>query len=207
MIKCIECNEIKQLSRLHFPMINGKYGKICKSCSWKLSKIAENAYKHKQSKKTRECIKCLKTQTLAKFRNNARTCNKCYLKTKAKKIEKICGLCQSLTDIITIAGAKFVPSALCAPCYALYKKVSPRRLAKYNLTLAEFLAIESLQQNVCAICHSEQLDKRLSIDHDHVTGKVRGLLCSECNINLGFIERCMKSNLLENSINYLNSAS
>jgi hypothetical protein len=40
------------------------------------------------------------------------------------------------------------------------------------------------QRGLCAICHEES-DNRFSIDHDHNDGKVRGLLCSECNLGLG----------------------
>ena len=39
------------------------------------------------------------------------------------------------------------------------------------------------QANGCAICGNS--DKRLHVDHDHATGKVRGLLCMECNVSLG----------------------
>jgi len=43
------------------------------------------------------------------------------------------------------------------------------------------------QQGECAICH-KVLDK-LVVDHNHVTGQVRDLLCQECNRSLGHVER------------------
>lgn len=50
------------------------------------------------------------------------------------------------------------------------------------------------QGNVCAICGKPETvkrkgtTKRLSIDHNHKTGEIRGLLCSRCNMKLGVLE-------------------
>jgi hypothetical protein len=62
---------------------------------------------------------------------------------------------------------------------------------KYGLTPEEYVALCFAQNNRCAICrnpetakHNGQL-KRLAVDHDHVTGRVRGLLCQACNVLLG----------------------
>ncbi len=45
------------------------------------------------------------------------------------------------------------------------------------------------QNGVCAICGKVQVGHRLSLDHDHETGKFRGLLCKPCNSALGKLER------------------
>ena len=77
----------------------------------------------------------------------------------------------------------------------LCKKASLKyRLGWYKLTLREFVALLVRQNFKCAICPTE-LDypddpmlpnlKRMNIDHDHITGKVRGLLCRSCNMGLG----------------------
>lgn len=59
-----------------------------------------------------------------------------------------------------------------------------RRLARqYGLTESELEAMRARQGGRCAICGQEQ--KFLNIDHDHVSGKVRGLLCKPCNLGLG----------------------
>ena len=66
-------------------------------------------------------------------------------------------------------------------------------LQKYNLTLDEYDQILEHQNGVCAICSKKEivLDingeiRNLAVDHDHKTGKIRGLLCFSCN---GGLER------------------
>lgn len=59
-----------------------------------------------------------------------------------------------------------------------------RALRQRELTEAEYNAMFAEQNGVCAIC-SQPSDIALSIDHDHATGKVRGLLCKACNVGPG----------------------
>lgn len=66
-------------------------------------------------------------------------------------------------------------------------KLERRRLKAYGLT-AESLAVLIAQQlGLCAICESPLPERRLHqhIDHSHVTGAVRGVLCQHCNLLLG----------------------
>lgn len=61
-----------------------------------------------------------------------------------------------------------------------------RRL--YGLTLEEYDVMVMAQGGTCAICDMEHVDlprKRLVVDHDHVTGRTRALLCNACNTALG----------------------
>lgn len=44
------------------------------------------------------------------------------------------------------------------------------------------------QNGVCSICGNPPGVRRLAVDHCHETGKVRGLLCVSCNLQLGVIE-------------------
>lgn len=48
---------------------------------------------------------------------------------------------------------------------------------------------EAAQGGVCAICKQPEQFRKLSVDHDHNTGLVRGLLCANCNRCLGWYER------------------
>ena len=59
----------------------------------------------------------------------------------------------------------------------------------YGLTEGEYAAILAAQDGRCAICTRRPRSRRLAVDHDHETGKVRGLLCYTCNhFVLGFVE-------------------
>ena len=56
---------------------------------------------------------------------------------------------------------------------------------KYGITLEEYEAMFNAQQGLCAICGEPQNNKLLSVDHDHDTDIVRGLLCDSCNRGIG----------------------
>lgn len=62
-----------------------------------------------------------------------------------------------------------------------------RNLKKYKLSLADYESICVKQGHVCSICKKPELTKKkfLAVDHDHNTGKIRGLLCLKCNTGLG----------------------
>lgn len=66
-----------------------------------------------------------------------------------------------------------------------------QRASKYNLTTDELRAIYQGHNGLCDICGSKPSIKRqiLNIDHDHKTGTVRGLLCTPCNLGVGWVEK------------------
>jgi len=56
----------------------------------------------------------------------------------------------------------------------------------YGITLEQYVEMFVKQNEVCAVCKNSCITKKsLSVDHDHETGKVRGLLCNRCNRALG----------------------
>ena len=68
-----------------------------------------------------------------------------------------------------------------------------RLLKKYNLTHELYEKMLLKQEGKCAICKMLFEETKPNIDHDHDTGAVRGLLCSPCNIVLGYIEKIQKN--------------
>jgi hypothetical protein len=62
-------------------------------------------------------------------------------------------------------------------------------LKKYGLTVKTYDALLAKQSGLCAVCHGPAVGKgdQLSVDHDHMTGRVRGLLCHHCNAALGHL--------------------
>jgi hypothetical protein len=78
-----------------------------------------------------------------------------------------------------------------------------QQLKIYGLTLEDYDAMLENQNGVCAICNKEETtkNKNLFVDHDHQTGKVRSLLCNNCNSGLGQFNDNV--NLLESAVLYL----
>ena len=77
--------------------------------------------------------------------------------------------------------------------------ISHRR-REYGLTEEEYNNMILSQNNMCAICNKPS-DRTLHIDHDHATGKVRGLLCSNCNLGIGNLQEDLV--ILNRAIKYL----
>lgn len=84
---------------------------------------------------------------------------------------------------------------ICKKCRNVYYKKhwednykEKKLLKNYGLTLEEFDQMSENQNNVCAICGKPNYDnRRLCVDHNHITNKIRGLLCSKCNRALGLL--------------------
>jgi hypothetical protein len=77
-----------------------------------------------------------------------------------------------------------------------YKKNRKKRLANaersrlkntYGLTEQSYKNMFVSQDYRCAICntHQDEIHRKLHVDHCHESGKVRGLLCNDCNRGLG----------------------
>lgn len=107
----------------------------------------------------------------------------------------------------------------CRPCYRLrslerlkelnknpdYKKMksAKNKFRRYKLTEEDTLKLLENQGFKCAICE-EKLDmigRKTHIDHDHITGKIRGVLCSKCNLGLGYFKDSIE--FLKSAVVYL----
>lgn len=78
-------------------------------------------------------------------------------------------------------------------------------LKKFGLTPQQYQEMFDLQNGRCKICntHQSELKQRLSVDHNHKTGKVRSLLCNDCNTGIGLLKESV--DILQTAILYINS--
>lgn len=75
--------------------------------------------------------------------------------------------------------------------------------AQYGLTIDDYNKMYLSQNGSCFIClrHSTEFPKGLVVDHDHQSGKVRNLLCGQCNQMLGQAKENIQT--LRSAISYL----
>lgn len=91
---------------------------------------------------------------------------------------------------------------------SLEQKESLKRRRKewfYGMDQGEYDDLFDAQGGKCAICGGHEESVLLSVDHNHETGEVRGLLCRPCNSALGFFKD--DPALVESALAYLKEAS
>ena len=148
--------------------------KVCSKC--KIEKPFSSYFKDNNRKIgiRCKCIECCKIDTYSWREKNRSGYNNYAAAWRAKNPGK-----QHATDIKRLYGLK---------------------IEDYNV----LLAAQSCQCKICGKQHDSSLKRgRLYVDHNHTTGAVRGLLCSECNRGIGAMRDSVE--LLEKSIAYLKS--
>lgn len=75
---------------------------------------------------------------------------------------------------------------------------------KYGVSPEEYQSMLDEQNGVCAVCFKPEHRRGLSVDHCHKTGKVRGLLCSTCNMAIGLLKDDTK--IFNRVVEYLKEA-
>jgi hypothetical protein len=101
---------------------------------------------------------------------------------------KSCKDCGSTTRALKAPGPR------CATCHRARKKTlrsaahGAHILKTYGITSEQYEDLYEAQRGTCYICRrATGATKKLSVDHDHATGYVRGLLCTPCNKILGHL--------------------
>lgn len=121
--------------------------------------------------------------------------------------ERVCRQCgETIPD--GVKGRRVYCSHQCAEAFGYWERRRTHRanwLKQYGLTEEQYDAMVVAQEGRCAICRCAEPGgnggKHWHIDHDHATGRVRGVLCSECNTGLGKFKD--DPNLLEAAVRYL----
>jgi hypothetical protein len=136
---------------------------------------------------------------------------------------KECKTCKETKDLSEFPKGKGYKDGLrpnCIPCRQEYERDSyhehkhkrpydyladkDRKLQKaFGIGYQEYLKMLEAQQGACAICGTTDTGKRkaFAVDHCHDTGKIRGLLCSNCNTGIGNLRDDVE--LLKRAIQYL----
>ena len=81
--------------------------------------------------------------------------------------------------------------------------ISNALFKRYGITLDDYNMMLLEQNSRCHICGKHESDngKRLAVDHNHTTGKVRRLLCHHCNAALGHVQENLE--VLQKMITYI----
>lgn len=160
-----------------------------------------------------------------------KVCHRLYIYSPDLRTEKPCACCKKVFPVVEFSrlGVRYQP--YCKACQSHYGGTRYLKLVesgeartidrddywarrkwlslkiKYGITKEQYKEMYLDQDGKCAICKRHETDQykgtilTLTVDHDHDTGKVRGLLCRLCNIALGrFREEIL---VLKNAIAYL----
>ena len=107
----------------------------------------------------------------------------------------------TFTDACDVCGTIFNGKSTQKRCSRKCRNKADRLMRKFNMKPAEYKALLDKQDNVCAICMKEDPYQSLGVDHNHVTGRNRELLCSHCNTAIGSFRESIA--LLERAKQYL----
>jgi hypothetical protein len=74
--------------------------------------------------------------------------------------------------------------------------------AKYDIGVEDYDDLMKIQGGLCAICRRPcSSGRRLAVDHDHESDEIRGLLCTKCNMAVGFFDD--DAEIVRNALRYL----
>lgn len=134
-------------------------------------------------------------------------------------VTKVCSVCKENKPIDEFRANKQGRLGRHSQCKVCYKQKHPQKydpskrapkdvernynLRRYGLTLRDYDKLLESQDYSCKLCGSSDPGGRgrFHVDHNHQTGKVRGLLCHHCNLGLGHLKDSPK--LLSAGLTYL----
>jgi hypothetical protein len=197
----------------------------CKYCNLKVTKVSRDKNSSREFiviPEVRTCPRCKTEKPSSEFsKNKTRSdglnscCKVCDAKSKALSSEKNkarqhvtipefktcpkCGLEKPSFDFSFAKRVKDGLKGICKKCDSVR-----RMMAEYGISNERYNDLLNSQNGQCAICKcTPGTDERpLCVDHSHITGEVRGLLCVGCNFLIGLAKDSIHN--LYSAIEYLN---
>ncbi len=141
---------------------------------------------------TKTCTKCRETKPRADFYKHGGKCRACVgAYTHARYLRKRDEILEYSRQYRKDNAKKIATKDRSYYLRNRQKIDDYRRLWKYGVTPEQFQVLHAAQSGRCAVCRSSTPGRKKAnfhVDHDHETGKVRGLLCGDCNTGLGLFK-------------------
>lgn len=187
---CLDCHTVKPASDFYLYRYTTVQGKDSQRLGGRCRQCVSDKSKTRRADNNRRCIEAgghirrQRSQTILHVVVSEKTCSRCF-KTKSRD--------EFYEHKSTRDGLR----SQCVSCQfeanVEYKRRNPNKVARWARTSAlrkrfglgfdEFQAMCAAQDYRCLICMERP--EWLCVDHDHKTGRIRGLLCQRCNVGLG----------------------
>lgn len=155
--------------------------KKCTKCNETKELTSFYRDKQKQDGYYSSCIECLKARNFSPTKDS-KCCARCKLEKPATEFFK----------------SRIKSDGLQSYCKECRQNLARQRI--FGCSEEQYKALQANQMNRCAIC-DETTNKALSVDHSHSTNQIRGLLCTRCNLGIGYFKDNIE--LLRKAIQYL----
>jgi len=187
--------------------------KICPDCKQILPSQLFYKDSSRIDKLSTYCKQCQRARILA-YRNRDRArfneINGRSLTRRRKEVypnldhnisEKVCSNCKNIYPISNFSRMPSSSTGFHSWCIDCARFIAYTRKLKrdYDMSYDEYIKLVEEQDNKCKICNIKTT--RLVVDHDHNTGKTRGLLCGPCNSGLGMFRD--SETILASALNYI----
>jgi hypothetical protein len=168
--------------------------KKCTLCGREKSLEYFDVDRRSRDGRTSKCIECRREYNMAAYYRKRDGLPGLRPAPVAPGVAKVCADCKVLQPLDRFVLSKKSldgRGSYCKPCHNVRSRASRERnggsrtyhlTRRYGITSAEVNAMIEAQGGVCLLCRERKPEH---VDHDHVTGVVRGVLCSCCNQGLG----------------------
>lgn len=138
------------------------------------------------------CKRCLVTKPLTE--ENFRLCDELRNGRSYVFVKQVCRACEYAARVQFRRDHRERENASRRLSHTYETRQRAWLKRKYSITLEDYNSLFDAQGGVCAICHEPEFRRHqsgrlqtLAVDHDHETHTVRGLLCSNCNVAIGYL--------------------